>query len=178
LDIAPITLHINTGSATKEYDGSPLTNDTWHLISGQLAVGESLKVASVTEAFNAGTVSNNITFVIVDENGNDLTSRYKIVLSPGSLTITPRNVVIQTGSASKVYDGTELKCELYEIIRGSVCPGDIPEFLFTSITDIGYSDNYIINKLVFFTAEDGTRIDVTKNYKFTFLHGKLSITAD
>lgn len=177
LDISAITLHISTGSATKEYDGSPLSNDEWRLVSGSLAYGESLKIVSTASAFDAGTTLNSIKFAVVDQNGADMTARYEIILSPGSLTITPRKVIIRTGSASKVYDETPLECKTYEILQGTICQGDELDFAFTSLTEIGYTDNYVVEATVY-RRSDGERRDVSKNYRFTFEYGKLRVTVD
>ena len=82
------------------------------------------------------------------------------------------------GSATKKYDGTALFCREYEITKGSLCAGDTLELSFTSIVNIGYTENYIIDHTIYGEVAGGNKTDVTLNYKITFDYGTLTVTAD
>ncbi len=178
LTVDPLVLHISTGSAEKEYDGTFLTNHEWEITSGSLAKGENIEAVSFPQRKKAGESKNEIVFKITDTNGNIVTDRYKIILSAGTLTVTPRAITIQTGSATKKYDGTALLCREYEITKGSLCAGDTLELSFTSIVNIGYTENYIIDHTIYGEVAGGNKTDVTLNYKITFDYGTLTVTAD
>lgn len=176
LDIQPIPLHISTGSMTKEYNGTPLSCDTWELEAGKLCPGDRITVVSSTALESVGTVSNYIRFAILDKDDKDVTSRYEIKRTVGNLMITPRTLTIRTGSATKQYDGTPLVCEIYDLIKGSICQGETIEVAFASITNIGYTQNYIIDCTILKTDENGNVMDVTENYSISFDYGVLKIT--
>ena len=176
LEISPIPLHITTGSLTKEYDGTPLSCTTWVLDMGKLGEGESISVINSTTLNTVGSTNNNMTFSVHDKSGNDITSRYAISYTPGQLRITPRSITIRTGSATKVYDGLPLVCEEYEIIKGSLCPNETLDVAFTSIVNIGYSNNYIIDCSVLKKDQNGNTVNVSGNYVISYDYGILKIT--
>lgn len=175
ITITPIELYIKTGSASKEYDGKPLSCDEWKILTGNIKTDESIKIINRAETTKAGTVKNELEFVITDKNGTDITNRYRIILDTGTLTVTQRSVSIRTGSATKVYDGTALICDEYEIIQGSLCEGDKIEFTFTSITNIGYTQNYVLDQVIYTVSDDGTKTDVSANYKIIYDYGTITV---
>ena len=178
LTVQPIVLHITTGSAYKEYDGKPISNQKWQIVHGSLEEGEKIKAVGFTERTYAGDSKNEIVFEITDINGKNITSRYKIILKAGVLSVTPRPITIQTESAAKKYDGYPLVCTEYKITKGSLCEGDMLQLSSTSIVNIGYTDNYIIDLTIYGRSEDGQKTDVTVNYKITYDYGTLTITAE
>lgn len=177
LAVQPLVLHVSTGSASKEYDGTPVSNKDWKIIYGALVEGENIKAVSFPQRTNAGESKNEMVFEITDINGHNITNRYKIVQDAGTLTVTPRPITIQTGSAAKKYDGTPLICKEYTITKGSLCDGDMLQVSFTSIVNIGYTENYIIDITVY-GNEEGRKTDVTVNYKITYDYGTLTVTAE
>lgn len=177
LTISARPIYISTGYATKEYDGSPLQCDEWSITSGSIGEDEHISMIAVTEITEAGSAENELHFSITDSEGNDITHRYKIILDAGQLTVTPRPLTIRTGSATMVYDGSALVCEEYEITKGSLCEGDMLNLSFTSIVNIGYSQNYIIDLSVYGKNENGDIVDVSKNYRVSYDYGTLTITA-
>ena len=74
---------METDSATKSYDGKPLTKDSFYISSGLLAEGHYIYLevtgsqTSVGESFN--TVKKD-SFVIYDENNQDVTKNYNAVI--------------------------------------------------------------------------------------------------
>lgn len=177
LTISPLPLHIMTGNATKEYDGTRLSCDTWEIVSGKLAAGEKIDLRSFTVLNAIGVTENKMNFAITDAKGNDITYRYQITQETGELCITPRSITIRTGSAVKVYDGSALVCEEYEIIKGSLCEGDTLEVAFSSMVNIGYTPNYIINYSIHRQTEGGGITDVSENYRISYDYGTLTVTA-
>ena len=177
LEVTGIPLYITTGSAKKEYDGKPLQSQEWTLTGGTLAAGETLHVRSAAVCESVGTVENRMEFAVTAADGTDVTDIYQIHLSCGNLTIQPRAITIRTGSAQKVYDGTPLSCESYTITAGSLCPGDTLSISYTSITEVGYSENFVIQCAIY-RAEDGqSRREVTECYRISYDFGVLKITA-
>ena len=103
LTITPATLTVTTGSAEKVYDGSPLTASSATLTG--LNNGETATVTatgSVTHVADSGTNTYQISW------GTAVESDYAVSESLGTLTVSPAELTVTTGSAEKVYDCTPL----------------------------------------------------------------------
>ena len=88
-NIQPLDISIKAGDATKAYDGTPLTSSEYELIGGALLDGHRIETCmfrgSQTEI---GRSDNIITSVlIVDANGENVTSNYAIELLVGRLKV-------------------------------------------------------------------------------------------
>ncbi|MCR4885085.1 MAG: FecR domain-containing protein [Clostridiales bacterium] len=103
-------INITSGSATKQYDGTPLTESTV-TVSGLSAGLQSN--CSVSGSQTAVGASNNTidSYQILDSSGKNVTSYFdNISKSEGLLTVDPNStlITITAGSAEKPYDGTAL----------------------------------------------------------------------
>ena len=176
LEVTGIPLYISTGSAKKEYDGEPLQSEEWTLTGGTLAAGETLRLCNAAVCESVGTVENRMEFSVMSADGADVTEFYQIHLNCGTLTIQPRTITIRTGSAQKAYDGLPLSCEGYTITAGSLCPGDRISIACTSITEPGYSENYVIQCIIYQENGDKGRQDVSEYYRISYDFGILKIT--
>ena len=85
--IAKKPLTITAGSDSKEYDGSPLTKNSYS--NTTLVTDDSIESVTVTGSqTNAGS-SNNVPSLAVIKNGNnDVTDYYNITYTNGTLTVT------------------------------------------------------------------------------------------
>lgn len=166
------TIHLITSGASKVYDGTALTNDVWS-IDGELLDGHYVATIRFSgKQTNVGTSTNNATIVILDEDGNDVTSIYQILPSFGDLSVTPKLLTIQSGSASKRYDGITLTAQTYDITAGSLNPTDVLEVLISGKQKfIGKSINTIASVII--TSQG---IDVTNNYTIVIIEGELIVT--
>ena len=114
------TVTLVAQSASKTYDGMPLTRPSDVLIYG-LPVGFSASAAASGTQTDAGTSENPIAkYVIYNAAGEDVTSHFTgISTVSGILTVTPAYITVWTGSASKVYDGTPLTNPQAGVIAGA-----------------------------------------------------------
>lgn len=103
------TVTLVAQSASKMYDGTPLTRPSDVLVYG-LPNDFSIRVSAVGTQTDAGTGANNIgSYTILNPSGEDVTSHFpSIETVSGRLVVDPAPITIWTGSAEKVYDGTEL----------------------------------------------------------------------
>lgn len=119
LEITPYnTLRIETDSAQKTYDGTPLTlaADAWKFqtnyekmfTEGSFA-GYSMELVfpEITNV-NEKTDSNPEKYVIRNVDGEDVSESFKVEVKAGKLEILPLELRITTGSGEKTYDGTPL----------------------------------------------------------------------
>lgn len=160
------------------YNSEYLTNSNFKIVEG-LVLGHSADIKFTGRQKYVGSSTNTAVITIYDENGNDVTDLYFIVKNFGKLEVTPREIVIQTDEATKVYDGTDtpLVAHGFTIIAGTLNEGEYfkeEDFIYTG-EQIGFgtSDNTIdINSIKIYNGDE----DVTSNYSIIVNYGKLTVT--
>ena len=166
LTILPRTVTLTSETASKEYDGAPLTRPDVSVTGDGFVSGEVTGITatgSVTYVSD-GTVENTITYTtgaaFREEN-------YKITKNPGQLSITQSSnaIVITTASRSRVYNGEKLLDD-QTTHTGTLAKGDrlVVEFpADAGLTDVGTKRNeyksYRVERI-----SDGA--NVTANYTF------------
>ena len=166
LTILPRTVKLTSETASKEYDGAPLTRPDVSVTGDGFVSGEVTGITatgSVTYVSD-GTVENTITYTtgaaFREEN-------YKITKNPGQLSITQSSnaIVITTASRSRVYNGEKLLDD-QTTHTGTLAKGDrlVVEFpADAGLTDVGTKRNeyksYRVERI-----SDGA--NVTANYTF------------
>ena len=181
LTIEPIVLKFKTGSAEKIYDGEPLTNREYKLVSGKLAEGHSFfNTYADGSQTDAGFSSNTMKVAVIDEKGNDVTKKgYEVVVEEGTLTVTKRKATVGSGDAEKKYDGKPLTASgcwwNNANIRdntGIINSHDMDSNVTGSQTEVGSSPNYFEAII----RENNSGKDVTKNYELIYEYGTLTVT--
>ena len=166
LTILPRTVTLTSETASKEYDGTPLTRPDVSVTGDGFVSGEVTGITatgSVTYVSD-GTVENTITYTtgaaFREEN-------YKITKNPGQLSITQSSnaIVITTASGSREYNGKKL-LDNQTTHTGTLAAGDrlVVEFpADAGLTDVGTKQNeyksYRVERI-----SDGA--NVTANYTF------------
>lgn len=164
-------LQVSANTATKPYDGTPLVCHQYTISAGELPAGHSIEPTYPDSIIEAGTIDNNISILIKDENGVDVTANYNISTLSGALTVSKRPIYFQSGTAEKTYDGTALTQESYEISSGELVTGhSVTPIYFGSITNAGT----ILNELAV-TIKDADENDVTENYDVHVSNGTLTV---
>ena len=101
-------------SATKTYDGTPLTADGTgeeKVTAAGLPEGFTVEAMAFGEQTDAGSSDNFVEdgWIIRDADGNDRTELFtNVTRVPGTLTVEKAEVTVITGSDEKEYDGTAL----------------------------------------------------------------------
>ena len=172
INIKDIT--IETGSASKKYDGKPLSDeDDLSIVSGELNTGDYLicdETKSIPSITNAGSIINDLTPKIVDSvTGEDHTANYNITVNYGTLTVNKRPVTLKSDDNDWNYDSTTRSC---------------PE---VSVDGYGFVENEVIsveatgkfrdpgtyeNKPIVITWADGAD---PNNYDITYKYGTITI---
>lgn len=164
IKITPRPITITTGSATKTYDGTPLTNSEIEITKGSLVNKSDLEYRTNGTITNAGTAENSILTIGTIE----MHTNYDITVEEGTLTVTPRPITLTSGSASKNYDGTALTNSEVTITSGSlVNTSDVTYAAVGSITNVGSSLNRIS---VSYASEQ-----MARNYAVTLVEGTLTV---
>ena len=181
-----------TGTFSKEYDGSPLTVSYNELnYNGGLVGGDELTAGTITtDGFQAGTyhcgAGNTWSYATLEEGTatasgfapTSVTQDYAVNFNL-TLTITARTLALTAGSGEKVYDGTELTNNSYDV-TSTLGSGDaVSATVNGSQTCVGESANVIATASVQVMHDngDGTFTDVTASYSpVNCTNGTLKVT--
>lgn len=183
--IAKRPLHIQI-NGEKIYDDKPMSQSDWHVdyLNGTSPAAGHRVTAMPKETLGsyAGTRRSTVhqpTLAIVDGSGKDVKSNYDVTCFEGILTIRKRPVILMTGSAEKVYDGTPLTCRTTLVAPDSMplVKGDEPILIiYGSATEVGQYPN-TCHKHIFIIVRDS--LDVSENYELVEIReGTLTIKQD
>ena len=172
LVISPISkvITITADSKTREYNGEALTDNGYTFTQGVLVNGDVLQAVVEGSQTDKGSSANVVKSYKVVRGSDDVTGNYKFADSvDGTLTVTPRVVVIESEGGRRVYNGQPLTNPNYKFTTGSFVDGEVSEVKTTgTITEVGSVDNTIV-----YTTTD--KFDAN-NYDITLTPGKLEIT--
>lgn len=161
---------ITANSKTREYNGEALTDNGCTFTQGVLVNGDVLQAVVEGSQTDKGSSANVVKSYKVVRGSDDVTGNYKFADSvDGTLTVTPRVVVIESEGGRRVYNGQPLTNPTYKFTTGSFVDGEVSEVKTTgTITEVGSVDNTIV-----YTTTD--KFDAN-NYDITLTPGKLEIT--
>ena len=176
LKINPITentITITANSASKTYDGTPLTDNGFTFTEGVLADGDVLTAVVEGSATNVGDEGKNVVKSYKVMRGDvDVTGNYTFTDSvDGKLTINKRTVTLKSEGGSKEYDGTPLTKPDVTVGGDGFVDGEVTDVKATgSVTFVHEGD--VTNAI---TYTEGANYKKS-NYTITKDEGKLSIT--
>ena len=176
LVINPVTgqlITITANSASKTYDGTPLTDNGFDYTQGVLADGDELTAVVEGSATNVGDEGRNVVKSYVVKRGEtDVTKNYTFGNSiDGKLTINKRTVTLKSETASKEYDGTPLTKPDVTVTGDGFVTGEVTDVKATgSVTFV--HEGEVTNAI---TYTEGANFKET-NYTISKEEGKLSIT--
>ena len=178
LEVTPATVTMRSASATKTYDGTPLTKTDGMVITG-FADGEGVECYGFASRTDVGSTSNTFKYRAAS---NTKLSNYDIKpenITYGTLTVTKITtpIVVTADSLNKVYDGTPLTGETYTVTGDeNLVTGDrLVVNLSGSITNVSDAANgTVTNKIDTCKVMRGS-IDVTANYTIETHDGTLTV---
>jgi hypothetical protein len=90
LTVNPRAIELTAASATRVENGDPLTAPTVYLTKGSLAAGHTLTAAATGAQTEVGESTNTVSsYRILDADGRDVTSLYRVTTVEGTLTVLP-----------------------------------------------------------------------------------------
>ena len=176
LTINKRTVTLKSETASKEYDGTPLTKPDVTVTGDGFVAGEVTGITATGSVtfVHEGEVTNAITFT---EGANFKETNYTISKDEGKLSITKREgegktITVTANSDEKVYDGAPLTNNGFTH-EGALVEGDVLTAVVEgSQTDVGSSDNVVTSYRVM-----RGETDVTTSYTFSdSVKGALTVT--
>ena len=184
LVVSKRSVTLKPADATKVYDAAPLTSSalqTSQASKNNLINGHTVYGVQTTGALtDVGTITNYIiptSVIIQSAKGEDVTANYDLTYSVGLLTVKPREILIQTGSATKDYDGTPLTDTTFTVLQNNaygLVKGHVLEVEnIGSLTRAGKTENFCSLNETKIYSENGK--DVTQNYLIKYSFGILEV---
>lgn len=177
--IDKITITVTTGSASKIFDGTPLTSDDISCICTELPANERIELTVTGTITSAGVTDNTYTIRVLDENFNERPiGNYEIISNLGKLTVEKLSITVTSKDAEKIWDGAPLTFTEYEsdwetteAFKKGVL--NLAVVVTGSRTEIGRSSNNLVARIY-----DKDHQDVTEgNCEFTYVKGSLTVYA-
>ena len=164
-------LTITADSATKVYDGTPLTKKSY--THSELVPGDSIKTIIIMGSQTVAGSSDNVPEgAHIDNANNDpVTESYNITYVKGTLTVTKKPLTITADDSIKKYDGTALTRNTYT--HTELIPTDhiISVTVTGSRTLVGNSNNVPSDAVI----KNDTLLDITDCYQITYTNGTLTV---
>ena len=171
LTVTKRTVKLTSESASKQFDGKPLTRPAVAVSGDGFVDGEVSNIQAVGTITKAGSVTNTITYKTL---GGFKANNYTIELDEGTLTITQNEneIVVNAKNAEKKYDGSPLTKNEADVT--GLPEGYTAEVTVSgTITDAGTAGNVIADVVIL--NPDGK--DVTDQFKtIAKNNGTLTVT--
>ena len=187
-----IAITIRSKDRTAEYSGQLITADTYEIVSGALAEGDSIEVKYEGGSTNvtASPVASPISSVVIkDSAGNDVTaSKYAVTLdndNAGKVTVTKHSITVTAITGTVETDGTKViyakdcKTQNGNFTKGHKVEGLLPghalsgDFVKGSGSET-FTTSIDLNALRVVDTNNAN-LDVTANYDIKTVDGKLTI---
>lgn len=173
---------VTAASASKIYDGRPLTRDSYSITSGELVKGHKLTASVSGSQTEIGSSANSIvksSIKITDSSGKDVSANYTVTAAAGTLSVGRdpiTSITLSPGDHSKVYDGTPyvLRGTDLKVTSGSLPAGYSIQATFNPESPVDAGRYDITIKSVKILSSSGG--DVTSQFNITRLKGTLTIT--
>lgn len=164
---------VNSASAEKEYDGTPLLCTDFS-DDGRLVSGHILQVSAAARITDAGERENGLGFTVTGKDGKDKSGNYEIKLNAGTLTVMRRKMTVTTDSIGWTYDGRPHGFAQFSVASGFAADNEeLRATQVSDITDVGSAEN--VCEIRAYNKSTGK--ETTSNYDITVLYGTLTVTA-
>lgn len=182
VNVIPRPVTVSTESASKTYDGSPLSAEKHEIAEGTLASGDSLEVTFPVSRTDAGESENLPGCAVFASDGTDMTRYYEFTFLAGTLNVLPRPLFVETGSATWICDGEPHSLEgagdytADGLVNGHetyVTDATTVTEITDTETEVGYRENRLV-----LGVRDGDGNDVTDNYEFSYRYGRLRVKTE
>ncbi len=168
-------LVIESGSASKEYDGVPLSNPDYSIRVGSVQADHKIQMKAVGSITVVGICNNVVQAQITDARGMDVTEFYEIEYATGTLTITPRSLVVITDDVTRPYYDTSIPGD-WHLVDGELLDGEQLKIVTTQQLHSFWQPGFYENQVYSYSVWNPILGDVSDCYRLISQHGKLTLT--
>ena len=146
LTVNPITtpIVVKAGVSIKDYDGTPLTNNTYTFTDEVLLPGDTLKATVTGSQLYVGNCSNELSNIKVMRGEEDITDNYTIdTLVNGMLTVTSADQPLAIADQYVRVNGSIAKGYLEQSVTGNVGNIDFTIKSGTALTYDAINEEYV-----------------------------------
>lgn len=165
-------LQVIVSDKEKQYDGTPIFADSFKILAPtSLADGHVFTAINYSGSqTEVGKSFSSIVNYEISDGKNSVASNYNVTLLNGQLTVLGRDLYIQTGSGSKVYDGeplyvTDNSCQ-------GLLSGDYIEVVNSTWATDYKQGGYENKQNIIVRRANG---QINNNYAYHFEYGTLNI---
>ena len=176
LTISKRDVTLTSGTATKEYDGTALTNNEVTVGRDGFAEGEGATYTVTGSQTLAGSSENAFTYTL---NEGTKAENYNITTSSGTLTVTNRDakysITVEAKSLTETYDGTEKSVKGFKTLEFEE---NGQKYTVSGLTAEAAGTNageYSVNVTGTAVVKDANGNDVTEQFAVKTENGKLKI---
>ena len=174
IETDPIEITLIVSDESKEYDGTPLSAQSYEFKEGdELMKGHTAEVTFTGSQTEFGTSKAGLNVKITDEDGIDVTKKYAIKVEPGILTVYLRSITVVQEHVEKEYDGNMQYADEYNIASGALCSGHkllLPENK-TGRINVGTTPGDETPPIIV----DAAGADVSANYRIAYTPGSVTV---
>ena len=158
-------------SDSKVYDGIPLVNQTFEVVSEKgLIYGDSAIISDYTTLTLSDSIEN-IFKVDIYRGYEKITENYDIEYIYGNLTEKKRAITISSYSGRHIYNGEEQTYAHFWVSNGSLGSGDVAySYNPASLKNVGSTENTLEVRIYRPTGEESTL-----SYDISYTYGSLTI---
>ncbi len=175
IETNPIEITLIVSDESKEYDGTPLTAQSYEFKNGdELLSGHNAEVTFTGSQTEFGTSKAGLDVKITDEEGTDVTKKYAVKVELGVLTVYQRQITVVQEHVEREYDGKMQYADEYNVTSGELCAGHklvLPEKK-TGRINVGTTPGDENPPVV----ADVAGADVSKNYRISYTPGSVTVT--
>ncbi len=188
LTVTAKSISVDMPSQKVVYNGSKVLFNEYNItenadgVLAELCSGHRIYGSTDVSLMNVGdTLPADLSPLVFDVVGNDVTANYNIEFTIGEIEVIPRHISVRPVSYEKVYDGVTMYADQIECLEGSLVEGQYLKYEINhnyenKITDVGTVETEV-TKLKIFDVINGEEVDVTDNYEIdAYETGSLTVT--
>ena len=176
LEITKRDVTLTSGSAERQYNGTPLTNDTITVSGDDFAAGEGATYNVTGSQTLVGSSDNTFTYTL---NSNTKAENYNITVVEGQLNVTNRNakytITVEANSGNDKYDGTEKSVSGFKTLTFTVEGQTYTVSELTAEAKATDAGEYAVNVVGTPVVTDAAGNDVSAQFAVSTVAGKLTI---
>ncbi len=165
---------ISTSNGDKQYDGTPLKCNEYHIKSGHLTKDHTIEVTVTGERTEVGITKNTAEVHIFDQGGLEVTNQYVIRIEEGDLEVHRKKLVFESESAKLAFNDNSAEYPSAYLKTGRIANNEEIQFDDFFVTDHpGIFPNTFKASI---TNSDG--MDVTNQYEIDYSYGDIIVYYD